>query len=51
MLEAVGHPVRSLKRTRIGPISDRHLKPGQSRELTADELKRLRRVTGTDSEG
>jgi pseudouridine synthase len=29
MLEAVGHPVRALKRTRIGPIADRHLKAGQ----------------------
>ena len=48
MLEAVGHPVRSLKRTRFGPISDRQLKPGQWRELTADELKRLRRVAGAD---
>jgi hypothetical protein len=28
MLEAVGHPVQVLKRTRIGPISDRQLKPG-----------------------
>ena len=51
MLEAVGHPVRSLKRTRIGPISDRYLKPGQSRELTTDELKRLRRAAGTGEDG
>src|SRR5215204_5912891 len=41
MLEAVGHPVQSLKRTRIGPISDRQLKPGMWRELTQEEVKRL----------
>jgi pseudouridine synthase len=48
MLEAVGHPVRSLTRTRIGPVSDRHLKPGQWRELTPEELRRLRRAVGVD---
>ena len=45
MCEAVGHPVQSLARTRIGPISDRRLKPGEWRELTADEIARLRRAT------
>jgi 23S rRNA pseudouridine2605 synthase len=44
MLEAVGHPVQSLKRTRIGPISDRQLRPGTWRELTPDEVKRLMRL-------
>jgi 23S rRNA pseudouridine2605 synthase len=44
MLEAVGHPVQSLKRTRIGPISDRQLKPGTWRELTSDEVRRLSRL-------
>jgi 23S rRNA pseudouridine2605 synthase len=44
MLEAVGHPVQTLKRTRIGPISDRQLKPGSWRDLTADEIRRLRRA-------
>jgi 23S rRNA pseudouridine2605 synthase len=43
MLEAVGHPVQSLKRTRIGPISDRRLKPGDWRELTGDEVAALRK--------
>ena len=42
MCEAVGHPVRALKRTRIGPIEDRHLKPGRWRELTPQEIKRLK---------
>jgi pseudouridine synthase len=41
MLEAVGHPVRELIRTRIGPITDRDLKPGQWRELRPGELRAL----------
>jgi 23S rRNA pseudouridine2605 synthase len=42
MCEAVGHPVRALKRIRIGSLQDRRLKPGQWRELTADEVRALR---------
>lgn len=45
MCEAVGHPVRSLTRTGIGPISDRGLKPGDWRELTAREIAALERAT------
>jgi 23S rRNA pseudouridine2605 synthase len=41
MCEAIGHPVRRLVRTRIGPISDRTLAPGTWRELTADERRAL----------
>jgi 23S rRNA pseudouridine2605 synthase len=41
MCEAVGHPVGKLKRTKIGPISDRQLKPGQWRELTEREVTTL----------
>ncbi len=41
MCEAVGHPVRRLVRTRIGPISDRTLRPGSWRHLDADELRAL----------
>lgn len=44
MLEAVGHPVRSLKRVRIGGLSDRRLKPGQWRDVTAVELAALRQA-------
>lgn len=43
MCEAVGHPVQSLARTRIGFLADRRLKPGSWRELTDDEVQRLRR--------
>ena len=42
MLEAVGHPVRELTRTRIGPLTDRRLKPGAWRDLTAEEVTKLR---------
>ncbi len=38
MCEAVGHPVKRLVRTRIGPITDRTLKPGEWRKLTNEEL-------------
>jgi 23S rRNA pseudouridine2605 synthase len=41
MLEAVGHPVRELARTRIGPITDRRLKVGTWRDLTAVEIRTL----------
>ena len=41
MCEAVGHPVRELARTRIGPLTDRRLKPGMWRDLTADEVRTL----------
>jgi 23S rRNA pseudouridine2605 synthase len=42
MCEAVGHPVRTLRRIRIGPLEDRRLKPGQWRELTEREVGALR---------
>ena len=41
MCEAIGHPVLRLVRTRIGPITDRKLKAGEWRELTADEVRQL----------
>lgn len=44
MCEAVGHPVQRLVRSRIGPLRDGHLKPGQWRELTQDEVRDLERA-------
>jgi 23S rRNA pseudouridine2605 synthase len=41
MCEAVGHPVRRLVRTRIGPISDPGLGPGSWRELSTAEVRSL----------
>jgi 23S rRNA pseudouridine2605 synthase len=46
MCEAVGHPVRRLVRVRIGPLSDRALKPGEWRPLTQDEVRALERAAG-----
>lgn len=41
MCEAVGHPVRRLVRTRIGPLADRTLEPGAWRRLRPDEVRAL----------
>lgn len=41
MFEALGYDVVSLVRTAIGPITDRSLKPGQSRRLSAAEIRDL----------
>lgn len=43
MCAAVGHPVRRLARTAIGPISDRSLEPGTWRLLTPSEVASLYR--------
>ncbi|ROR91170.1 pseudouridine synthase [Nocardioides aurantiacus] len=41
LLDHVGHPVRRLTRTAIGPVVLRGLRQGQLRELTEDELGAL----------
>jgi 23S rRNA pseudouridine2605 synthase len=41
MCDAIGHPVERLIRTRIGPLSDRRLPPGQWRPLTPAEVRSL----------
>ena len=41
MMEHIGHPVTRLVRTAIGPITDPDLSPGDSRLLTAGEIRRL----------
>ena len=41
MCAAVGHPVVRLVRTRIGPLAERRLKPGEWRALTSDEVRAL----------
>jgi len=46
MCEAIGHPVDRLVRHRIGPLTDKKLRPGQWRELTQDEVRALERATG-----
>jgi pseudouridine synthase len=47
MCDAIGHPVTHLTRVAIGPIRDRALKPGRWRELTGEEVKRLRAAANT----
>jgi 23S rRNA pseudouridine2605 synthase len=47
MCEAVGHPVVRLVRTRIGPLVDRRLAPGQWRALSAAEIRELQAAAGT----
>src|ERR671937_1315403 len=44
MCDVIGHPVAALKRVAIGPIRDAKLKPGQWRELTDEEVTRLKSV-------
>lgn len=41
MCDAVGHKVQRLVRTRIGPLSDKTLAPGEYRVVSADELREL----------
>lgn len=45
MCDAVGTPVVRLVRTRIGPLTDRTLAPGEWRALTQDEVRALERAT------
>ena len=41
MCASVGHPVLRLVRTRVGPLTDRSLKPGEWRPLTMAEVRGL----------
>jgi pseudouridine synthase len=44
MFDAIGHPVEHLARVAIGPIRDKRLRPGQWRDLMAEEVERLRQA-------
>ena len=44
MLEAVGHPVRSLHRSRYAGLTVESLAPGEWRELDAGEVAALRQA-------
>lgn len=46
MCQAVGHPVRSLERTRFGPLELGRLKPGHHRRLSAAEVQGLAPAAG-----
>lgn len=49
MCAAIGHPVRRLVRTRIGPLRDSTLRPGRWRPLGADEVRALAGAAGRPS--
>jgi 23S rRNA pseudouridine2605 synthase len=51
MCEAVGHPVRRLVRTRIGPVADRRLPPGSWRPLTTGEVRSLEAEAARGAQG
>jgi 23S rRNA pseudouridine2605 synthase len=48
MCEAVGHPVVSLTRVRIGPFRLKGMAPGQMRRLGVREVEALRRSVGLE---
>jgi len=49
MCEAIGHPVDHLRRVAIGPIRDPKLKVGAWRDLTDEEIARLRKAASAPS--
>ncbi|HEX6974430.1 MAG TPA: pseudouridine synthase [Vicinamibacterales bacterium] len=48
MCEAVGHPVSKLRRVRIGPITDPHIRPGEFRDLDEKEVAALKRAAAKE---
>ena len=50
MFYAVGQQVDRLIRTAIGPVRDQHLKPGEWRDLTIDEIRALYAAAGDASD-
>ncbi|MGH9370441.1 MAG: pseudouridine synthase [Vicinamibacterales bacterium] len=44
MCDAIGHPVVRLRRVRIGPVRDEHIRPGEFRDLTPREIALLDRA-------
>jgi 23S rRNA pseudouridine2605 synthase len=51
MCSAIGHPVVRLVRTRIGPIVDPKLAPGQWRELLPEEVRKLAEAISPETAG
>jgi len=46
MLEAVGHPVAKLRRSRYAGLGPGRLRPGDWRDLSSAEVASLRRLVG-----
>jgi len=51
MLEEIGHPVRRLRRVRLGPLTLAGLPAATHRPLSSEELHRLRRMVGLTDDG
>ena len=51
MCSAIGHPVQRLVRTRIGPVRDPNLPPGQWRALEPGEVRALAAAAGPGGTG
>ncbi len=51
MCEAVGHPVRSLRRVRFGPLELGRLAEGRSRRLLPAEVEALRHAVERQGRG
>ena len=49
MCEAVGHPVKGLARTCMGPLRDKRLNRGRWRDLTLGEVRALKKAVGLGS--
>jgi 23S rRNA pseudouridine2605 synthase len=49
MCEAIGHPVRALRRVQLGPLADRRLAPGAWRDLTPAEVRALQRLVARET--
>lgn len=49
LLEAVGHPVRRLRRVAFGPVNLEGLAPGSWRELRTEEIAALRDAAGIET--
>lgn len=49
MCEAVGHPVRRLRRVQIGPVTLGDMQPGSQRRLNSKEVKALREAVGLEA--
>ena len=50
MCDEIGHPVIRLVRTRLGPISDPKLAPGEWRVLTVSEIRALYAASESDAQ-
>jgi len=48
MMSRLGHPVKKLRRLRVGPLNLKGLRPGQWRELTAWEVEQLQKASAKE---